>query len=241
MARIETTNATMQPNSRTLTSPTVNHAAARQELDQLQAGSARHNRDGEEEGELGRTGAAHTTEQAADDGGTAAGRAGNQRQHLPQAHDDCLLVGNAAQLGGGGHAGTALNQNERNTVDNQHNGHHHAVVQVGVHPIVQQRAQHGGGQAGHNNLEPQPHNRPADEFGQPGVTAVVHAEGPQLLEVEHHNRQNGTQLDDHAEHLHKFGAQAEFQHLFGQNHMACAGDGQPFGNTLDNAVDYRAQ
>ena len=43
-------------------------AAARQELDELEARRARHDRDGQEEGELGRAGAAHAAEQTADDG-----------------------------------------------------------------------------------------------------------------------------------------------------------------------------
>ena len=216
-------------------------AALGKELDQLEAGSARHDRDGQKEGELGRTGAAHAAEQAADDGRAAAGGAGDQRQHLPCAHDDCLLVGNAAQLGGGRYAGAALDQNERNAVDDQHDRNDHAVVEVCVHPVIQQQAQHGGGQAGHKDLAPQPHDRPADVLGQTGIAAVIAAEGPKLFEVKHHDRKDCTQLDDNAEHLHKLGAQAEFQHLLSQNHVAGAGDGQPFGNALDHAVDDRAQ
>ena len=53
-------------------------AALGKELDQLEAGGTRHDRDGQKEGELGRAGAAHTAEQAADDGRAAAGGAGDR-------------------------------------------------------------------------------------------------------------------------------------------------------------------
>ena len=137
-------------------------AAARQELDELEARRARHDRDGQEEGELGRAGAAHAAEQAADDGGAAAGGAGDERQHLPRTDEKRLPVGDAAQLGGGGHAGAALDEDERDAVDDQHDRDDDAVIKMCVDPVVQRQTQHGGGQAGDDDLEPQPHDRPAD-------------------------------------------------------------------------------
>ena len=89
---------------------------------------ARHDRDGQEEGELkDRAGAAHA-EEGADDGGAAAGRAGDERQHLPRTDDKRLPVGDAAQLGGGGHTGAALDEDERDAVDDQHDRDDDAVI-----------------------------------------------------------------------------------------------------------------
>ena len=106
-----------------------------------------------------------------------------------------------------------------------------------VHPVVQQKAQHGGRDAGGDNFKPQMDHRPAEMGGQAGVPAIVPAEGPQLAEIEHHNRQNGAQLDHHPEHLHEIIAELEVQHLFRQNHVTGAGNGQPLGNALNDAVD----
>lgn len=105
MASMETTKATMQPISRGRDLGQGEHAAFGQELDQLEARSTCHNGNSQEEGELGSSRAAHTAKQTANDGGTAAGSAGNQSQYLPGTHDEGLLVGDAAQLGSGGHAG----------------------------------------------------------------------------------------------------------------------------------------
>ena len=51
-------------------------SAGENKLDHLEQGRARHNRDGEEEGELGHTGTGQTQQQATHDGGTGAGGSG---------------------------------------------------------------------------------------------------------------------------------------------------------------------
>ncbi len=84
-----------------------------------------------------------------------------------------LPVGDAAQLGGGGHTGAALDEDEGDAVDDQHDRDDDAVIKMCVDPVVQRQAQHGGGQAGDDDLEPQPHDRPADVLRQAGVTAIV--------------------------------------------------------------------
>ena len=44
---------------------------------------------------------------------------------------------------------------EGHTVDNQGDGHHHGVMQMGVHPVVQHNTHQAGGDDGHNDLGPQ--------------------------------------------------------------------------------------
>ena len=108
---------------------------------------------------------------------------------------------------------------------------------MGVHPVVQQNAQHGGGHAGCNNFEPQPDHGPAQVGGKAGIAAIILAERPQLVEIQHHNGQNSTQLDDNAEHFHKIFRIAKLQHLLGKDHMPGAGNRQPFGDAFNHTVN----
>ena len=64
---------------------------------------------------------------------------------------------------------------------------------------------------------------------------MAQAEGPELIPEQHHHSQNGTQLDDHAEHGHKLLAGVELDHLLHQDHVTGGRDGQPLGNALHNA------
>ena len=139
---------------------------------------------------------------------------GIQSQNLPGTHDEGLLVGDAAQLGSGGHAGAALNEDKCDTVDDEHQGHGNAVVQMSIQPIIQQQAPRNRSRdAGYNDLAPQTHHWPAEMPGKTGIPAIVGAERPQLFEMVTTDRQNRAQLDDHAEHLHKLGAETEFKNL----------------------------
>ena len=178
---MDTKKATAQPTSRMMTSLPVSVLPSRKNLTSLSPLAPAHDRDGQKEGELGRHRPGQPAQHAAQDGRTAAAGAGDQGQHLPPAHGQGAFVGDAAELGGFGRAGPALDQDKSDAVNDQHQRHHNAVVQVVVHPVVQQDAQHRGGQAGNDDLEPQPHHRPAHMPGRAGVPPVVQAEGPQLV------------------------------------------------------------
>ena len=120
-------------------------------------------------------------------------------------------------------------------------GHGNAIVQMSIQPIIQQQAQNRSRDAGYNDLAPQTHHWPAEMPGKTGIPAIVGAERPQLFEIENDDRQNRAQLDDHAEHLHKLGAETEFKNLLRKDHVAGTGNRQPFGNALDDAIRHRAQ
>ena len=76
-----------------------------------------------------------------------------------------------------------FHQNESNTVNDQRNGNHDAVVQMCIHPVVQQHTHHTGGNNGGNDLEPQ----------NPGLLPFFlglgsEREGIQLMEKQHDDR-----------------------------------------------------
>ena len=133
--------------------------------------------------------------------------------------------------------GTAIFHHQKHhAVKDQHDAHHQRGVEMGIHPIVQQKAQHGGGQAGHKDLAPQAEDGPLDISCRTGVFVVVPGKRPQLFPIQYHHSQNGAQLDHHTEHGKKFIAQVKLQKLFGQDHVSGAGNGQPLGDALDDTV-----
>ena len=70
-------------------------------LDQLERTRAKHDRDGQEERKLGRHRTRAAQKQAADDGGTGARRARNQREHLEASDAQCGLPTQVLERGDG--------------------------------------------------------------------------------------------------------------------------------------------
>ena len=58
------------------------------------------------------------------------------------------------------------------------------------------------------------------------------------MEVEHHDRHDGAQLDDHVEHLHKGITQVWLQDIPHKDQVAGAADRKPLGDTLHDSQDY---
>ena len=122
-----------------------------------------------------------------------------------------------------------LHKDEEDTVQDQHGGDRDVIVEAGLKPVVQ-RADDEHRDGGGHHLEPE---LPDGRFG--ADAAMAQAEGPELIPEQHHHSQNGTQLDDHAEHGHEFLAGVELDHLLHQDHVAGGRDGQPLGDALHNA------
>ena len=80
--------ATTQPTASTANLVPVITEPPTTNLTTLSRDAPAHNGDGEEEGELGHAGTGQAQQQAAHDGGTGAGGAGNDGQHLPHADDE---------------------------------------------------------------------------------------------------------------------------------------------------------
>ena len=100
-----------------------------------------------------------------------------------------------------------------------------------IHPVVKQHTHHAGGDDGHNDLGPQ---APGALFL---LGSLVPGEGIQLVEEQHHNGQNGTQLDDHIEHGLEFGGNVQGHKFVQQNQVPRRGNGQPLRNALHNAEE----
>ena len=184
------------------------HRTADNELDHLEQGCARHDRDGQIEGELCHTGAGQAQQQAAHDGGTGAGGARNDGQTLPQANDDGIAVGDLLQPAHVRRGAAVLHNKEQRAIQNEHRGNRDVIVEVSFHPVVQ-RADDEHRDRGRYHLEPQ-----APHAGLGNDSALLHAKGPQLAPEQHHHGHDGTQLDDHTEHGHELFACVEFDDLF---------------------------
>ena len=206
------------------------HGSARQrELDHLEQRGTRHDRDGQIEGELRHAGAGQAQQQAAHDGGTGAGGAGDDGQALPHADEQGIPVGDLLQTHHMGRGAAVLHHQEQHTVQDEHGGHRDVIVEVRLHPVVQ-RADDQHRQGSGHHLEPQ-----VPDTGLGDHTALPQTKGPQLAPEQHHHSQNGTQLDDHPEHGHELLAGVEPDDLLQQDHMARGRDGQPLGDALHDA------
>ena len=204
-------------------------SAGEDEFDHLEQGGTGHDRDGEEERELGHAGTGEAQQQAAHDGGTGAGGAGDDGQHLPHAHEKGFPVGDLLQTGDMGRGAAVFHQNKEHAVQDQHGGHGDVIVEAGLHPVVQ-RADDQHGQGGNDDFEPQ-----LPDLGFGDHPAMLEAKGPQFMPEQHHHGQDGPQLDDHPEHGQELFAGVELDDLLHKDHMARGRDGQPLGNALHNA------
>ena len=208
--------------------------AGQQELQTLDGGSAQHGGDGHKEGEF-RTGtSAHADHNSAQDGAAAAGRAGDQAEALEQADHQGSLHGDVVDILHHPKMPARilpLHQNEGDAVDDEHDAHHDAVVQMGIHPVVKQHTHHAGGNDGGDDFEPQV----------PGLLLfggrLAGSEGVQLMEKQHDDSHNGTQLDDHVKHGLEFFRNIQIDELIQQNQMTRGRNGQPLGDALHNAEE----
>ena len=128
-----------------------------------------------------------------------------------------------------GRGAAVFHHKEQHAVKDEHGGHRDVVVEVCFHPVVQ-RADDQHRQGGGHHLEPQ-----VPDTGLGDDPALFQPEGPQLTPEQHHNGQNGTQLDDYPEHGHELFAGVELDDLLQQDHMTRGRDGQPLGNALHDA------
>ena len=208
-------------------------SAGEDELDHLEQGCTRHDRDGQIEGELCHAGAGEPQQQTAHDGSAGAGGAGNDGKALPHADEQRVPVADLFQLCDPGRGAAVFHHKEEHAVQDQHGGYGDVVIEVCLHPIVQ-RTDDQHRQGGGYHLEPQvPHAGLGDDL------ALPQPEGPQLIPEQHHHGQNGTQLDDHPEHGHEFFTGIELDDLLHKDHVTGGGDGQPLGNALHDTHQDR--
>ena len=134
-----------------------------------------------------------------------------------------------------------LDHDERHAVCHERGGDHGRVVEVLLHPVVQRQADRRGGDAAQHDLAPElPGIAPA-------VLALRGAERIQLVEKQHADSQDGTELDNHEVHIdeggvaRRVGVHAHLHELVHQDHMARGRDRQPLRDALDDAQQHRFQ
>ena len=128
-----------------------------------------------------------------------------------------------------GRGAAVFHHDEEDAVQDQHGGNGDVVVEAGLEPVVQ-RADDQHRQGGGHHLEPE---LPDLRLG--GHAAVPQPEGPELVPEQDHHREDGTQLDDHAEHGHELFTCIELDELLHKDHVTGGRDGQPLGDALHNA------
>ena len=127
-----------------------------------------------------------------------------------------------------------LNENERHTVDHQHGGDDGRVMQVRVHPVVKRNADERAGQNRHDDLNPEHDGLHFKQTDKPFALLRLF-ERPEFGEIQHDDRQNRAELDDHLEHRFERVGHLQLDELIQQNHVPRGADGQPFGDALHDA------
>ena len=208
-----------------------------------QPARACHRRYGEEEAELRRRRARTAHQNTTQNRRSRTARARHKRQHLEQTNHQCHAHVNQLDILDAGAAVRVLpllHQNERYAVKNQHRRDHRSVMQVRIHPVVKRNTDDCTGQNGDHDLEPQ-HNGVHLKQPDEALALFGHFEGPELGEVQQHNRQNRAELNDHLEHGLKRIGHLQLNELIQQNHVSRRADGQPLGNALHNAEEQCLQ
>ena len=208
--------------------------AGEKEFQALNGRGAQHGGDGHEEGKFRAGRPAYADEDGAQDSRARPRGAGDRAQALEQADEDGSLVSNVMDIVDLLQVLTliaALHQNKGDAVEDQGQGYHDAVMEVGIHPVVKEHAHDAGGKDSRADLEPEG----------PGILlfpgGFVGSKGVQLMEKQDDDRQDGTQLDHHIEHALKFLRHIQGNKFVQQNQMARGGNRQPFRNALHNAEE----
>ena len=212
-------------------------SALQEIFQQLQGAGTQHGGDGQEEGEFRRRRPGHADEDRAQDGGAGAGCTGNQAQALERADEQGGAVVNVVNVLHPGRQAPVLSfdEDEGDAVDDQGHGYYHIIIEVSVHPVVQQQADHCRGDHRHDDLEPQV----------PGLLllnlALFRGEGVELVEEKYDHRQNRAELDHHLEHFVEGIGYVQLYKFIQKDQVARRGDGQPFRDALHDAKQDRFQ
>ena len=176
--------------------------AAEQKFQPLDGGRPQHGGDGHEEGEFRAGAASHADEDRTQNGGAGTGGAGDQAQALEAADEQGGLIVDGVhvlhRLSPHAAGVAPLHQNEGHAVDDQRDGDHGGVMEVGFHPVVKQHAHDARGDDGGDDLEPQLPCLLFLPLRLPGRERV------ELMEEQDDHGQNRPQLDDHVEHAPEF-------------------------------------
>ena len=207
------------------------------ELDHLQEARAEHDGNREEECEFRRHIARRAEEDAAQDRRARARSTRHERQHLKQTDDERRLVVEPLDLAHARRAAlvVAFDDEEHDAVEDQGRRYDRRRHEVLLHELVEQESDDRRRHAGENDFVPEP----------PCIT-LLPARLParkriELLEVQHDDGKDGTELYDDEEHVHKGLRYVKLDELIDEDHMPRAADRQPLCQTFDNAQNHRFQ
>lgn len=174
-------------------------AAVLDQVIDLLEGGAEHGGYGQKEGELSGVLAAEALLHAAYDGGHGAGGAGKQGgDALIQPDHEGTAEGEGRLLGGV--AEQTVAKEHEHTAYHEHDGHHLHALQVLVDDFLECYADHHGGEhADHEFQIERPDATP------PTAAFPIGGRIEKPTPIEHHNRKDGAELDDHGEGFDKVG------------------------------------
>ena len=123
----------------------------------------------------------------------------------------------------------AFHDDEDNAVKYEHDGYRVGVVEVFVHPVIEEQANDSRRDTADRDHAPQAPR--AALFS----VRFLRREGVELVEIEQDDRHDSAQLDDHEEEREELIAHVELHEFIDQDHVARRRDGEPFGDAFDDA------
>ena len=100
-----------------------------------------------------------------------------------------------------------------------------------VHEVIERQADDCGRDATHDDLAPEAPS------GAAALLALARAKGVELVEVQHADGENRTELNNDEEHVPELFGDVQFHELVDQDHVTGRGDGQPLGDALDQTKE----
>ena len=110
-----------------------------------------------------------------------------------------------------------------------------------IDPVIQCQTDDDSRDAGNNDLEPHlpdvAFDVGAKAIGFQGMGIVFLSEGEQFREVQHDDRHDGAELNDHLEHFLEFLRDIELEKFVYEDHVTGTADRQPFRDTFHDTKD----
>ena len=123
----------------------------------------------------------------------------------------------------------AFHDDEDNAVEYEHDGYCVGVVEMFVHPVVEEQANDSRWDTADRDHTPKAPR--ATLFS----VSFLRREGIELVKIEQDDRHDSAQLDDHEEEREELIAHVELHEFIDQDHVARRRDGEPFGNAFNDA------
>ncbi len=213
---------------------------------QFQQTGPRHNRNGQNEGEVRCRRPGHTDHQCPQNRGAGPGGSReNSGDQLEHTDEERLPVGDIIHGQGSRRRLPVMifDEQESDTHQNQHHGYTDPVIEMGVDPVIQGQTDYRCRNARHNRFCPQPEHLPVQNphgsLLRIMLAAPAPVQRPDVMPVQQHHGQNRPQLNHHQEHIPEFLLHIHCHELVQQDHVAGAAHRKPLGDSLHDAEQDR--